>query len=127
MKILIVDDSILDRKLNAKAIEGANIDYDILQAVDGEEALKVLSDNRDDIKLILLDWQMPNVDGLEFMKAVVNVPEVCAIPIIMITASNTEENRQVAYSVNPDLAGYLTKPCKPGELVDCIKKALHLN
>ncbi len=126
MKILVVDDSLLDRKLNTKAIENASIKCEILQAADGEEALQVLTDNRDDIKLILLDWQMPNVDGLEFMRAVVNVPEVCAIPIIMITASNTEENRQMAYSVNPDLAGYLTKPCKPGDLVDCIKKVLNI-
>ena len=127
MKVLIVDDSMLDRKLNSKALEGANLNCEILQAVDGEDALKVLTEHRDDIKLILLDWQMPNVDGLEFMKAVVNVPEVSDIPIIMITASNTEENRNMAYSVNPDLAGYLTKPCRPNDLVDAVKRVLNIS
>ena len=126
MKILIVDDSMLDRKLNAKAIEVSGLSCEILLANDGEQALKVLTANRDDIKLILLDWQMPNIDGLEFMKAVVNVPDVAHIPIIMITASNTEENRNTAYGVNPNLAGYLTKPCKPVELVEQIKKILNV-
>ena len=126
MKILIVDDSLLDRKLNARALENADFECEILQAVDGEDALRVLTENREDINLILLDWQMPKVDGLEFMRAVVNVPEVADIPIIMITASNTEENRNMAYSVNPKLAGYLTKPCRPNSLIESIKKTLNL-
>ncbi|MFT7538975.1 MAG: two-component system chemotaxis response regulator CheY, partial [Lysobacterales bacterium] len=110
----------------AKSIESAKLECEILQAVDGEEGLRLLTENRDDIKLILLDWQMPNIDGLEFMKAVVNVPEVSAIPIIMITASNTEDNRNMAYSVNPDLAGYLTKPCRPNDLIEAVKTVLYI-
>ncbi|MCA9399645.1 MAG: response regulator, partial [Candidatus Omnitrophica bacterium] len=70
-------------------------------------------------------WQMPNIDGIEFMQGVVNVPTVSNIPIIMITASGSEDNQKHARSVNPKLAGYVVKPYRPDDLVELIKKTLN--
>ena len=123
-KILIVDDSLLDRKLSMNVFKKAGIGQEILQAADGEEALKILSQNYQEIALILLDWQMPKMDGIEFMKGVTKVPEVAKIPIIMITASSSEENKKLAYQVNPNLAGYVTKPYKSEQLLDLAKPFL---
>ncbi len=124
MKILIIDDSRMDRRLLMSSLTKSGIENEILQAANGEEGLKVLSENYKDIAVIFLDWQMPELDGIGFMKEVVGTPEVSEIPIVMITASGSEENKQLAHSVNPKLAGYLVKPFKKEDLVEAIKPFL---
>lgn len=124
MKILIVDDSLMDRKITMNALKKNGVENEVIQAADGEEGLKVLSENFKEIGLILLDWQMPNMDGLEFMQAVVKVPDVSQIPIVMITASGSEDNKKQARDVNPNLAGYLVKPYKAERLVQIVKDIL---
>jgi len=124
VKLLIVDDSLMDRKLNMSILKKAGIENEVLQAVDGEEGMKILSENYKDICLILLDWQMPKMDGIAFMKAVVQVPAVASIPTIMITASTSEENKRLAYDANPRLAGYLTKPYQPNNLLALVRPHL---
>jgi len=121
VKILIVDDSLMDRRLTMNLLKKNGIENEILQAADGDEGLKVLSEHYQDICLILLDWQMPKMDGIEFMKGVVKVPKVSSIPIVMITASGSEENKREARDANPQLAGYVVKPYKPDELLAIVK------
>ena len=121
MKILIVDDSLMDRKLNNKALKGMGIEYEALEAADGEEALQLLERHFKEIGLILLDWQMPKMDGLAFMKAVAQVPTFSSIPTIMITALTSPDNKKMAYEVNPHLAGYILKPYKPADLIGLVK------
>ena len=124
MKILVVDDSLMDRKLVANMLKKAGVQNPILEAADGEDALKVLSANYQDICLILLDWQMPRMNGIEFMKGIVKVPEVSLIPIVMVTASGSDDNKKFAQEVNPHLAGYVTKPFKPDALIQTVKPFL---
>lgn len=121
MKVLIVDDSTMDRRLLAHTLKKNGVENEVIEAKDGEEGLSVLSANYQDVCLILLDWQMPNVDGIEFMRGVVKVPEVASIPIVMITASGSEDNKRYAHEVNPNLAGYVVKPYKPESLIELIK------
>ncbi len=121
MKILIVDDSVLERKLLMSVLKKSGIENEILQAVDGEEAIQVLGNNYKDICLILLDWQMPKMSGIEFMKAVSHVPAVAYIPIVMVTASGSDDNKKEAREANPNLAGYVVKPYKPETLLMAIK------
>ena len=121
MKILIIDDSLMDRKILINTLKKSEIPSEILEAADGEEGLKVLSENYKDICLILLDWQMPKMNGIEFMKGVVSVPSVASIPIIMITASSSEDNKKLAYQTNPNLASYVVKPFVPKNLIDIIQ------
>lgn len=125
MKILLVDDAMLDRKLLIRILVKAEIPQEILQAEDGEHAMEVIANNYRDICLILLDWQMPKISGIELMAGIVKIPELSSIPIIMVTASGSEENRRLAYQVNPNLAGYVIKPYKPDELVATLKPYLH--
>ena len=124
MKILVVDDSLLDRKLLIGVLQKNGVQQEILQAADGEEALRILSNNLRDIGLILLDWQMPKMNGIEFMKGVVAVPQVATIPIVMITASGSEDNKRIAHEANPRLAGYIVKPYKVENLIATIKPYL---
>ncbi|VAX35118.1 hypothetical protein MNBD_UNCLBAC01-2111 [hydrothermal vent metagenome] len=125
MKILIVDDSRMDRRLLMSTLSKSGIENEILQAEDGEQGIQLLSENQADIGLVLLDWQMPKVDGIAFMKAVVQSPlPMDSIPIIMITASGSDENKKLAHDVNPNLAGYVVKPYKKEELIELINKHL---
>ena len=111
----------MDRKLLAAVLKKSGYSNEVLQAVDGEEGLRILSENYKDICLILLDWQMPKMNGLGFMEAVVNVPDVASIPIVMITASGSDDSKKKAYAVNPRLSGYIVKPYKPEYLVEIIR------
>ena len=123
MKILVVDDSVMDRKLNTHVLKKSGMDLEILEAKDGQDGLIKLKENAKDINLVLLDWQMPNVDGLEFMRQMIGDPEIASTPIIMITASSSDDNKQAAYAVNPNLTGYITKPYQPNQLVNLVKEA----
>jgi len=124
MKILVVDDSLLDRKLLIRILMKSGISQEILQAEDGEQALEILATNYMDICLVLLDWQMPKVSGIELMAGVVKIPELSKIPIIMVTASGSDENKKAAHQINPNLAGFLVKPYKPEDLMTLIKPFL---
>ena len=124
MKILVVDDSLLDRKLLIRVLMKSGITQEILQAEDGEQAMESLANNYRDICLVLLDWQMPKVTGIELMAGMVKIPELSALPVIMVTASGSDENKRRAYQVNPNLAGYLIKPYKAEELLAAINPFL---
>ena len=58
------------------------------------------------------------------LEGIVKVPAVSDVPVIMVTASGSEENKKLAYSVNPRLAGYIVKPYKPDQMVEAIKPFL---
>ena len=123
-KILIVDDSLLDRKLLINVIKKAALNNDIFQAANGQEGLKLLSENLSDIGIVLLDWQMPVMDGIEFMRKLRQVSETAQVPVVMITASGSEDNKRIAYGVNPELLGYIVKPYKPEQVLEIIKPLL---
>ncbi len=121
MKILVVDDSMMDRRLTMSLLKKNGVENEIIQAEDGEKGLELLSLHYQDICLVLLDWQMPNVDGIAFMKAAQSVSQVSDIPIVMITASGSDENKRLANETNPKLAGYVVKPYKADDLLEVIK------
>ena len=125
-KILIVDDSDLERELLAEVLQGAGIANEFLQARTGDDAIQILGTRYKEIGLILLDWQMPEMSGMEFMEAVVKVPAVSKTAIIMVSASGTDENKKQAKTVNPNLAGYIVKPYTPESLLDIIKPFVEL-
>ena len=124
MKILVVDDSLLDRKLLIRVLLKAEIKQEIIQAEDGEQALEILASHHQDICLVLLDWQMPKMSGIELMAGMMKIPVLSSIPIIMVTASGSEGNRKMARDINPNLAGYIIKPYKPEDILQAVKSYL---
>jgi two-component system, chemotaxis family, chemotaxis protein CheY len=126
MKVLIVDDSGVQRKLISQILKKAGFDNEILEASDGREAIQQLGAHYQDVKLILCDWNMPNLSGIEFLEAVAKVPQVSMIPCIMVTTEGTEQKIQEAHQRHPFLRGYLVKPFTPEQLKEKVEKFLRV-
>lgn len=115
---LVVDDSLSARRSLAEFVK--DIGYDVLMARDGIEAIEVIEGNRPDI--ILVDLEMPRMNGLELTSHLRTKVETKDIPVIMITSRSTEKHRSMA-----DAAGinaYLTKPFSEDELLENIQNLL---
>ena len=121
MKILLIDDSPTDRKIIMHLLERAKIVNEVLIAGDGQEGLLTLRARHQEICLVLLDWQMPNIDGLEFMRISRKDPILAPIPIIMVTSARAEDQKEIAMLINPNLAGYIVKPFNPELLLEKIR------
>ncbi|HQP10654.1 MAG TPA: response regulator [Candidatus Omnitrophota bacterium] len=117
MKIFVVDDSELDRKILVRALEKSGVADEILQAHDGRMALEVLQAQHQHIGLIFLDWQLPKIDGLEILKRIARDPETATLPVIMLTSANSPEDEEIAKLLNPGLAAFLIKPLDPEKAV----------
>lgn len=123
-QILVVDDSMVQRKMIAQIIQKTGFGGSVLEAGDGKQAIQTLGAKYKDVALILCDWNMPNMSGIEFIEAVGKVPAVAGIPVIMVTAEGTEEKIKEANEKNPNLFGYIVKPFTPDQLKEKIEKAL---
>lgn len=83
--ILVADDDILVLKLITRILTTCG--FEVLQAANGHEALKQLDSHQHNIALIITDYNMPNMDGLELANAVRSQEEYNTIPLILITAN----------------------------------------
>ncbi len=125
-KILVIDDSGVQRKMIIQIIKKAGYENPTLEAGDGQQAIEVVAANFQDVGLALCDWNMPVMNGLEFITAIAKVPMVAHIPVVMVTTEGTEEKINQAKSANPKLMGYVIKPFTPDQLkaaIDPIIKA----
>lgn len=111
---LVVDDSITMRRITQRLLERNGMR--VMTAIDGVEAVKVLQDHVPDI--ILLDVEMPRMDGYEFAKYVRNAPEIADTPIIMVTSRVSEKHR--ARAIELGVNDYVGKPYQEQELLSAI-------
>ena len=88
-KVLVVDDSKLLHRMFEMMLRG----FPLVHAFDGREALDRLAEHKD-IELILLDINMPRMNGLEFLTAVKAHPEFARIPVVIITTEGTEDDTE---------------------------------
>ena len=115
MKILTVDDSAIIRTIIRVAIVACRYEY--LEAADGVEALEIIDKNYQDIALVLLDWNMPNMDGIELLTTVRNDSRYNEIPFMMVTAENNPSC--IVNAIRHGVLNYVVKPFTSEEL--CIK------
>jgi chemosensory pili system protein ChpA (sensor histidine kinase/response regulator) len=114
--VLVVDDSLTVRKITSRLLEREG--YKALTAKDGLDALQVLSDVNPDV--ILLDIEMPRMDGFEFTKTIKSDNRQNNIPIIMITSRTAEKHRNHAKELGVN--EYIGKPYQDDELMGLIAK-----
>lgn len=122
MKVLIVDDSNTMRRIVINAFNGAGYgDSEFLEAGDGLEAIAQVESNPD-VGLITLDWNMPNMNGLEFLKKIREDFPKEKLPIIMVTTEAEKTN--VITAIKHGANNYLTKPFQPAQLGEKVKATL---
>lgn len=113
MKILSVDDSAIIRKIIRSGVEV--LDYELVEAADGLEALSILERSPEEIVLILLDWNMPGMDGLVFLEKIKSTASLKHIPIMMVTTESEKEN--IIRAIQAGAINYLVKPFTIEELM----------
>ena len=117
-RVLIVDDEAPIREMIAVALEMAG--YECLEADSAQSAHPIIVDSLPD--MILLDWMMPGISGIEFARRLRKDEMTSDIPIIMLTAKTDEDNKIQGLETGID--DYITKPFSPRELVARLKTVL---
>ncbi|MCS7199018.1 MAG: response regulator [Caldimicrobium sp.] len=119
IKILIVDDFSTMRKIIRNILTQLGF-KNIVEADDGTTALDIL--NKEKIDLIISDWNMPKMNGLELLKAVRSNENTKDIPFIMVTAEAQREN--ILEAIKYRVSQYVVKPFTPETLKEKIEKVL---
>jgi two-component system chemotaxis response regulator CheY len=119
MKILLVDDSKTMRNIQKKTLEGLG-GTEFGEARDGVEALTVIGANPAPFDLMLVDWNMPNMDGITLVKKVRETNK--ATPIIMVTTE--AEKTRVVDAIKAGVNNYVIKPFTPEGLMEKVKQTL---
>jgi chemosensory pili system protein ChpA (sensor histidine kinase/response regulator) len=118
--VMVVDDSLTVRKITSRMLTREG--FTVITAKDGMDALQMLGEQTPDV--ILLDIEMPRMDGFEFTKTIKNDPKSAHIPIIMITSRTAEKHRNRAQELGVDL--YLGKPYQEEELLRHLREMLEI-
>jgi two-component system chemotaxis response regulator CheY len=116
-RIMVVEDSTTMRSLISATIEEIE-GMEVVQAVSGFEALRILPQSR--IDLIITDINMPDINGLEIVHFIRSNPHYRAIPIVIVTTEQAEEDRKKGLALGA--SEYLTKPFRPEHLQDIVKR-----
>ncbi len=123
MDILVVDDILVSRKMVRLAAEELGIG--VHEAGDGLEALAFLKANPDLIAMIFLDWNMPNMNGFEFLTRIKANDHFKEIPVIMTTTVNEREN--IIRAIKAGAAQYLIKPYSREDIINKILERTDIN
>lgn len=115
--IMTVDDSASVRQMVSFTLKNAG--YEVVEAVDGKDALSKL---KGEVKMIITDLNMPNMDGISLIKSVRTQAAYKFIPIVMLTTESQAEKKQEGKAAGA--TGWIVKPFKPDQLLAVIKKVL---
>jgi two-component system chemotaxis response regulator CheY len=105
MKVLVADDFATMRKIVRNILKQIGFD-DIVEAEDGQAALQILKN--ENIGLVVTDWNMPNMTGLELLEKIRTDPKTSKLPVLMVTAEGLKEN--VVAAVKAGVNNYVVKP-----------------
>jgi two-component system chemotaxis response regulator CheY len=117
IKVLVVDDSSTMRRIVKGVFKGLGF-TNILEAEDGSVALEKLK--KEEVDLILADWSMPKVTGLDLLKTVRSDNNLKNIPFIMVTAEG--QKKDILEAAKARVSNYVVKPFAPETLSERIKK-----
>lgn len=119
-KVLSVDDSGVMRRIIGRTVEV--LGYGFLEAADGLEALNVIAKNSEEIALIILDVNMPEMDGFELLRRVKADPKYKDIPVMMLTTES--ERSRIIEAIQAGAVNYICKPFQQEDLTVKIAESL---
>lgn len=117
-RVLVVDDSSMMRRIIRNILESIGVN-DIIEAQDGRVALEVL--DRDKVDLVLTDWNMPRMSGIDLVRAIRSVPALADLPVIMVTTESGQLEIEEARTAGA--SGHLCKPFSPDRLSEAVSRA----
>jgi two-component system, chemotaxis family, chemotaxis protein CheY len=119
MKVLIVDDSIVMRNIHKNILKEHKLkDEDFFEAGDGATALAIAENNY--IDLFIIDWNIPNLDGIDLVAKIRGMSYYVKTPIVMVTAEAAKYN--VIEAINAGVTNYVIKPIKEDILWEKLSK-----
>ncbi|MCK6395584.1 response regulator [Zoogloea sp.] len=116
--ILIVDDSTSLRQVVGIALKGAG--YDVIEGCDGRDALTKLDGRK--IHLIISDVNMPNMDGISFVKALKQIPAYKFTPVIMLTTEAGDDKKREGQAAGAK--AWVVKPFQPPQMLTAVAKLI---
>lgn len=119
MKILAVDDSPTMRRIITNTLRRAGYS-DVTEATDGKDALAKMKVNQFDF--IITDWNMPEMDGMEFTTAIRKISDFKNIPVLMITTRSVQDD--IVEAIKAGVNSYIVKPFTPEILKEKINEIL---
>lgn len=118
--ILIVDDSASIRQVVAMTLKGAG--FNVIEACDGRDALNKIQGQR--VHLMISDVNMPNMDGLTFLKEVKLLPEHRFTPVIMLTTESADDKKSQGQAAGAK--AWMVKPFQPAQMLAAVSKLVPL-
>ena len=109
MRILLIDDDHIERMKFNRCIERLEEDHEVMEAENGEVALAKLRQGKHP-QLILLDLNMPRLNGVEFLEILKNDDQLSHIPVVVLSTSSNDKDLKSCYKSG--IAGYVIKPLK---------------
>lgn len=116
--VMIVDDSLSVRNVVGIALKGAG--YDVLAAEDGKDALSKLTGQK--VHLIISDVNMPNMNGIDFVKNLKQLPAYKFTPVIMLTTESGEDKKSQGQAAGAK--AWVVKPFQPPQLLNAVSKLI---
>lgn len=120
MKILSVDDSATMRRIIGRVV--SMLGYEFLEASNGAEALALLEQDPSDIALVIMDINMPEMDGIQALEAIKANPALKDLPVVMVTTDS--DRTRIIQAVKAGAANYVTKPFTHDDLASKIAASL---
>ena len=121
VSVLVVDDASFIRDLVKKCLRNYFPGIKIEDAVNGKKAQAILM--RETFDMVLCDWEMPEMSGLELLTWCREQPQLKAMPFVMVTSRGDKEN--VVQAIQAGVSGYVSKPFTNEQLLTKVKQALH--
>ncbi|WP_300628984.1 response regulator [Pseudomonas sp.] len=121
VSVLVVDDASFIRDLVKKCLRNYFPGIKIEDAVNGKKAQSILM--RETFDLVLCDWEMPEMSGIELLTWCREQPHLKAMPFVMVTSRGDKEN--VVQAIQAGVSGYVSKPFTNEQLLNKVKQALH--
>jgi CheY-like chemotaxis protein len=122
LKVLLVEDNLIEIMKMKRTISLLKLKHTIYEAKNGEEALQFLEDKDNIPDIILLDLNMPKINGIEFLKILKANDDLKHIPTVILTTSNNQKDLLECYKTG--MSGYVLKPLKYEDYVNKIETVL---
>ena len=122
LNILLIEDDAIEVMKFYRVLKKLEFNHQIIEATNGEQALDILNKKEIVPDIIILDLNMPKLNGIEFLNILKTDDALKFIPAIMLTTSNNHKDVMECYKIG--IAGYILKPLKYEEYVDRIAKLL---